>query len=73
MQVLQILFVSQGDRLLSCWSLDSKSEDKNAVATFTTEDVCNGVSVVVATDGSTYMATVTRSGVIHVFKHTPNG
>lgn len=59
--------------MLSCWSLDPKLDDKNSVATFTTEDVCYGVSVVVAPDGSTSLSAVTRTGVVHVFRHKPNG
>lgn len=63
----------QGDRLLSCWSLDPKLDDKNAVANFTTEDVSCNVSVVVTSDGTANLSAITRSGVVHIFRHKPNG
>ncbi|KAJ8920002.1 hypothetical protein NQ315_006532, partial [Exocentrus adspersus] len=62
---------SKGDRLLSCWSLNSNN--KNAVANFLMEDIVQNVSVNVAGDGSTNLAATVRSGVVHVYCHTLNG
>lgn len=68
------LCASKGDRLLTCWNLDATSSDtKNAVACFLMEDVCQNISIVEGEDGSTNMAVVTRSGVVHIYKHTLNG
>lgn len=69
-----VLCASKGDRLLTCWNLDATNSDtKNAVACFLMEDLCQTISIVEAEDGSTSMAVVTRSGVVHIYKHTLNG
>lgn len=67
------LIMLKGDRVLNCWNLDTNVKDKNAVASFLMEDVCQNVSVISNNDGATNMATVTRSGVVHIYRHTLNG
>lgn len=47
--------------------------DKNAVASFLMEDVCQNVSLTFGNNGATTMAAVTRSGVVHIYQHTLNG
>lgn len=53
--------------------MNEKSRDKNSVVTFNAEEVCSAVSVVVAPDDTTTLAAVTRSGIVHIYRHTPNG
>lgn len=64
---------SKGDRLLSCWNLNAQITNKNAVASFLMEDVAVNVALATDSDDSTNMAAVTRSGHVHIFKHTLNG
>ncbi|PSN32314.1 WD repeat-containing protein 43 [Blattella germanica] len=62
---------SKNDRLLCAWSLSSENKDNNSVASFVMEDVASSVSVRV--DGATTMVAVTRSGVLHLYRHQLNG
>lgn len=62
---------AMNDRLLSAWSLSSRSQDKNSVASFVMEDVATCVSLC-STD-VTSIVTVTRSGVLHLYRHQLNG
>ncbi|GFG32378.1 hypothetical protein Cfor_04358 [Coptotermes formosanus] len=62
---------AKNDRLLSAWSLSSRSQDKNSVASFVMEDVATCVSLC-STDVTSVVA-VTRSGVLHLYKHQLNG
>jgi hypothetical protein len=58
--------------LLDCYrSLSSRSQDQNSVASFLMEDVAACVSLC-STD-VTNMVAVTRSGVLHLFRHQLNG
>lgn len=50
-----------------------ENSNNNAVANFVMEDVALNVSYKIGTNGTTNLAAVTRSGVVHVYKHTLNG
>lgn len=63
----------QGDRLLSCWNLNEDNTNNNAVANFIMEDIVQSVTHKIGENDSTNMAAVTRSGVVHVYRHTLNG
>ncbi|XP_069677542.1 WD repeat-containing protein 43 isoform X2 [Periplaneta americana] len=62
---------AKSDHLLSAWSLSSKNTDRNSVASFVMEDVAVCVSLC-STDSSSMVA-VTRSGVLHLYRHQLNG
>jgi len=52
-------------------SLSSRSQDQNSVASFLMEDVAMSVSLC-GTDVTNLVA-VTRSGVLHLYRHQLNG
>jgi hypothetical protein len=54
-----------------CRSLSSSSREKNSVASFVMEDVAVCVSLC-STDTASMVA-VTRSGVLHLYRHQLNG
>lgn len=59
--------------MLSCWSLNESSREKNAVASLLMEDIALSVTLVEGSDNITSLAAITRSGVVHVYQHTLNG
>lgn len=62
---------AKNDRLLSAWSLSSRSQDQNSVASFLMEDV--GTCVSLCSTDVTSVVAVTRSGVLHLYRHQLNG
>lgn len=69
----KISFFLKNDRLLSCWTLNEKSKEKNGVASLLMEDAAVSVTLVEGSENVTNLAAVTRSGVVHVYQHTLNG
>lgn len=65
------LSAAKNDRLLSAWSCSSSSQDMNSVASFVMEDVA--VCVSLCSTDTTGMVAVTRSGVLHLYRHQLNG
>ena len=65
-------YTSASNALIAFYrSLNSKNQQKNSVASFLMEDVATCVSAFSA--GITVMFAVTRTGVLHIFKHQLNG
>lgn len=67
------MIIFQNDRLLNCWTLNENSPERNAMASFLMDDVAQHVSIVIGSDYTTNMAALTRSGSVHVYRHTLNG
>ncbi|XP_049963453.1 WD repeat-containing protein 43 isoform X2 [Schistocerca serialis cubense] len=65
---------AKGDRYVSAWSLNPSNRNKTPVASFVMEDIA--VSVTVFSSSETQqitLGTVTRSGVLHLYRHQLNG
>lgn len=62
-----ILTGSQSDRILSLWSLNCESENKNSIASFLMENVCISLSCRVINDSILKIGAVSRNGVLQYF------
>uniref|UniRef100_A0A8D8VK40 WD repeat-containing protein 43 n=1 Tax=Cacopsylla melanoneura TaxID=428564 RepID=A0A8D8VK40_9HEMI len=67
---MYIISASQGDRMLSVWSM--KAKDQTAIANFKTDEPVTSISLS-NTNGQTSLVAVNNCGALHYFTHQLNG